>query len=709
MPFFGVQRSAPSSAAKKADLEGSISPTRRAALEGLTNGFSAHDVASASGPPPAKRNRRSGPTNKPRSAGEAMDVDSHQNGALLPADAAARRDAPATLAPAAAGAAPRRASSELMDLDPETNAKHDPTHEIDASRFAQSANSSNPSRPTNGEFVDRDNNDADVSPTSHSAYQLPQPVPVVPTLDSGHSVGVQSDKVQDLGPEAIVLEAPGRDVTHVHWNPRDPTLLAAGGDALCRIWTLPTALASDPAKSGLASDLVSSPPPALAPLTPGSLPPSSLAPPAPAQGDDPAATPKSVASHICDLPEAVSQGAIVTALAWSDDGAKLAVALHPQDAARGTILIRSATGETLDELPGAQEWVLSLVWNPSGTLLLGAAHSSSTSDGNGTAGPGTPNGAATNGSSGGSALMVWDFATGRDIEMLHVPHTILSAAWTSARTLLVCGPGALHALAVGERDILVTQERVDGGGGGGPPRDWSRLAADSVSRTIAVAAEASGELGLLDADGAFCSTPAHDAQLTALAFQPLANPAALPADALRLLATAAIDGLVKLWDARQRLKLVRSLRLGTEAPVLGIAFSPDGYLLAAAGPDAVLFWNPEAGGPPRAAWSGKSAGAYGGQANGTGVHRQNGNANDEDVAMGEDGGGVEEVMSRCLSWDADGKRLALGWKDQVSTSTSSSPSNCFADLVTSRLPSSAFGGETAGATVASRRVFPISQ
>ena len=529
-----------------------------------------------------------------------------------------------------------------MDLDGHPSSKHDPTttstHDPDASRLPPNAE-----RPlVNGDSSDRDLPDADPSSSGPSHHQVPAYAalpPPIPTLASGRSVGMQSDKVTDLRPETAVLNLPGKDVTHLHWNPQDPTLLAAGGDALCRIWTLPTSsLAPDPARSGLAASGAS---PVQPPLTPGSAPT--------------AATPGSIVTngastaaatfHAFDLPEVVAEEALVTALAWSQDGNRLAVALHPKNAvARGTILIRSKAGETLDELPGAQDWLLSLAWNPAGTLLLGAAHAG---------GPGA-----------GSTLMVWDLAGGRAVEPLPVRATVHAACWLADDVFALCGaPRALSALAVRDHAIVVQQEAI--AGPAPPPHDWSAIVQDPVTRTIAVAAAAAGALGLLDPHGAFHCVAAHARDLTAVQYQPLANPNALPADAPRLLATASTDGAVKLWDAREPLRLVRTLRLGAEEPALALAFSPDGYLVAAAGVRGVRFWNPETGEPPRASWT-ADPGFGARPARRNGAVKRNGEVENGDRELGEEKEeDEEEDVSRSLSWDAEGKRVALGAMDQV--------------------------------------------
>ena len=692
VPFFGHPTTNPV-ALPKLDLEGSTSPARRAGVEGLTNGI-AHDAASQ--PPPAKRSRRNGgpaassagATSKARSS-DAMELDHPSNGVLHANDAsaaasaataAAKREAAATHSPAAASAgagaagtaapcAPSRDTTE-MDLDGHPNAKRGPptttiatlttTTDADPSRLAPHVE-----RPlVNGDSSERDVRDAS-DPASSQSHAAPGSAhaalpPPIPTLASGRSVGMQSDQVADLRPETAVLDAPGTDVTHLHWNPRDPTRLAAGGDTLCRIWTLPTAAASpDPARSGLAS-AEASPVPPPPPSAPGSAGPNG----AHHHGPNGTAGPSAAAATVdaFDLPEVVSEDALVTALAWSPDGRRLAVALHPKAAAaRGTILILSAAGETLDALPGAQDWVLSLTWNPAGALLLGAAHAA-----------GAP----------GSTLMVWDVAGGRAVEPRPMPATVHAAAWIEDDYFAVCGPGALSLLLVrglgpafgGARGI-VQHEHIPAAAE--PARAWSAMARDPLFPScVAVAAAASGHLGLLDLNGDFHAVAAHPHDVTALRYQPRVHPPppAPPAThdfAPHLLATASTDGTVKLWDAAWcgPPQLLRTLRLGAAEPALALAFAPDGARLAAAGRRTLRVWDPAAGEPPRASWTAGPDFAVR-RARSPAAIKPNGAAANGDHAMGE--AGAEEAedeggdMSRSLSWDAEGKRVALGAMDQVS-------------------------------------------
>ena len=152
------------------------------------------------------------------------------------------------------------------------------------------------------------------------------------TLTNGHSVGVQSDQVAELGPETITLTIPDKNVLHTAWNPRDPAILATGGDALCRIWSTETC------------------------ATPASPQPTHQPP-------------------YVDILDP-SDNSYVTNMAWSPDGEVIVVATRGQiTEGTGAVSLWAKNGKSIDELPAAQDMVVLFRWNPSGTHLLGVTSS----------------------------------------------------------------------------------------------------------------------------------------------------------------------------------------------------------------------------------------------------------------------------------------------------------------------------------------------
>ena len=615
----------------------------------ILNGFDA--MTSAPAPKRSRRNNGTttaasstnvnGSSSRGTKSGDGMEVDQQhqQNGISHQGEAAPKRDpanSPAASAAAAAAAIALSGGNEMdveMEATTTTNSTarpdqhhhhhhhhHHQGHQNHAMDIIDTAMTDDGAVAV----VEGDANGDQSESDSHSV-QAP-PVVVLPTLINGRSVGVQSDKVADLGPETTVLSVAGKNVTHAVWNPRDPTLLAAGGDALCRIWSLHSTLARSAAAATSTS-------PTEDPSSPGeTIPPSN---------DDSAPNPSSpstsslVSRQIMDMHDPLDDSS-VTAMAWSPDGERLAIAKHPRSGRgrRGGISIRSKAGETVDELPGGQNWVLHLQWNPSGTLLFGVEHSDESS----------------------STLMVWDIASSQPLDPFVVQKPVMAAVWTDDRTLRLCGNDFLATATIVDGHIESQDERHDGQ----PAEEWAHICYDNLTQSTAISSESSGTLALIDNSGKLHTTKAHGSEITALMFQPLSSSSALLPSAPRLLATAATDGGIKLWDAKNPLHLIHSLDLGN-SPALAMSFTPDGYLVAAASWNKVLFWNAEVGGLPKATWNGKAAGWHF-SAEGTLEARTNGNVTNGDIHMGD-----EEEPTHSLSWDADGRKLAYGVGEQVRT------------------------------------------
>ena len=402
-----------------------------------------------------------------------------------------------------------------------------------------------------------------------------------PTLTNGQSVGVQSDKVQVLGPEAI-LPIPNTSVMHAAWNPRHPTILATGGDALCRIWI----------------------------LLPGQAPGSSSF--------------RSI-SYV-DLLDSKND-LFVSAMSWSPDGEMLAVASRsgPSDLT-GDISVWSKNGKSLENLSAPRDMILLLRWNLQGSQLLGV-----TCAGNGQ-----------------SAILIWDLRSAQAARPHPINNDIRDAAWTGDGGVLICGNGMIAKSHYDSQGIVAfspcsSQAWVS-------DRRWTHVLFDPVSEIIAVAAEEDAHLCVIDAYGGANQVKAHDAEITAIAYQPLSNTSPPLPGAPRLLATASLDGTVKIRDARNPLSTLHTLRLSHSSPAMAIAFSSDGYLLATASPNSVLIWNPESSGMPRASWKGEMS-----------RWQSLTNGMDRDSGIGEE----EEGSIPSLSWDLNTERLAYGLGDKV--------------------------------------------
>jgi transducin (beta)-like 1 len=135
-----------------------------------------------------------------------------------------------------------------------------------------------------------------------------------------------------------------------------------------------------------------------------------------------------------------------------------------------------------------------------------------------------------------------------------------------------------------------------------------------------------------------------EAHLTGFDFQPIPNRNSYSPHSPRLLATSTVDGIIQLWDVLNPFTCTHTLRHMGTSVIQEISFSPDGYLLAAAGFETVTIWRPESGGEPKAVWTCPDESAWRSRP-------------DEDD---------ESDWVHNLEWDTHGKRLVYTLHDQVS-------------------------------------------
>lgn len=393
------------------------------------------------------------------------------------------------------------------------------------------------------------------------------------SLTNGPSVGVQSDRVVDLGPETSVLTVPQRNVLHTAWSPTDPHLLAVAGDALCRIWTA---------------------------TSPGP-------PPGRPRPND----------RYVDLIEPGDES-VVTAMAWHPTGEFLAVATRNDDTElAGEISLWSKSGQSMDNLPAARDMLIAFKWNRTGTYLLGI----------------------TSSGRGSSALMIWDIRSSQALPPFQLDHVVTDAVWCDDDRFIVSGHSLIAECFVDAHNGLFVHHREEKD----LHHNWTYVCYDSITQTAAIAAEDSGTLTIMSADGQIHTTTAHTAEITATAFEPVPDWSSYYPHLPRRLATASLNGDIRVWDVTKPFSILHALSLGRGNPVMAISFSPDGHHFAAANTNRVLFWNAQTDGAPRAVWRGDSA------------------YMDGDSGIGEE----DEGCTHSLSWDAKGGHLAYGTGSQV--------------------------------------------
>ncbi|KAF2749195.1 hypothetical protein M011DRAFT_475926 [Sporormia fimetaria CBS 119925] len=181
-------------------------------------------------------------------------------------------------------------------------------------------------------------------------------------------------------------------------------------------------------------------------------------------------------------------------------------------------------------------------------------------------------------------LSAWDSFTDK---------VIYDAVWLGEKSFAIAGDGVLNIYDIhdtlGCRQKLQTSVR------------WEVLRYDGQSGIMAAMGMEGGKsfMGVLNmADSTNLRVQEYpDEYFTDLNFRPGSW---LPSHTL--LATCATSGEVRIWNASQPFECVQRLTLADHGMANAISFSPDGRLLAAAGPGVVTVWNMEKTDEPVGIW-----------------------------------------------------------------------------------------------------------
>ncbi|EHK24425.1 uncharacterized protein TRIVIDRAFT_212206 [Trichoderma virens Gv29-8] len=411
------------------------------------------------------------------------------------------------------------------------------------------------------------------------------PLPIVRT--EGPEQGTQVDKVEqlfagttfirlmdDCATETAPSPSPaGSENTPIllqcEWNPKDPSILAAAGtDALARVWTVSRATATDHSQHHVS-------PHAHALLDPES--------------------PKTTT---------------VTALAWTSDGASIAVA-SDCGGARAAIHLWSAGGELVQALDVSEPPIVKLLWNPSNTALLAISPENKVD----------------------TLVTVHSIGSNKSLRYPLPGHSLdtgLDATWTGDSEFLICGGGIFECLSLGETAIQRTRKfetKEDD--------HFAQVLFDPRSQLVATSSD-KGVLDLWDESGQRRSISAHQGSITTMAWQPLLPDQSGPEDE-RLIATGGEDGAILIWNARKPESKPKCF-FTMDLPVVRLAFTPDGAFIAGATPRSVLIWKVDSHSVPRAIWRPSKDEL-------------------ENLKSNQDS---EEEDEHCLCWDKDGQKLAYG-------------------------------------------------
>jgi transducin (beta)-like 1 len=366
----------------------------------------------------------------------------------------------------------------------------------------------------------------------------------ISTLSIGQHAEIQTEDVADLGSNTIFIP-PQKHldsiVQHTSWGPENSPVLLAAGKSLLQIHVVGKDAAQEGTPSIMTADLT-----------------------LPLNNFD------------------------ITALCWHSDGEITVSAREECINERGEKMMMDKLIKLVDG--GSNSHVISstaglvntLRWNAEKELLLSIS---------------------TDGEKG--SIKVWKNDSDSIPAWTDFTDTaIFDAFWISETAFVVCGIELFKIYEVGES--LTTQRTLD------TRVTWETIKYDPSSGIIAALGieGQTSHIGILHPNDSI-NLQTHeypDRYPTDLDFRvrtatnTLTNGTSVPSV---LLATCSMSGVARIWDANEPFKSVRRLPTTDDTEAFKIAFSPDGALLAAAGPDAVTVWDVEKREVPIASWRAK--------------------------------------------------------------------------------------------------------
>lgn len=317
-------------------------------------------------------------------------------------------------------------------------------------------------------------------------------------------------------------------------------------------------------------------------------------------------------------------GSWVTAMSWEPSGHKLALATYNER--RSSIQMYDSSGGVVDLLPTASGMINGLHWAPKGTHMVVIS---------------------SNGES--SELSLWDdsikpeeFPSYQTIDGL-----VHEITWAGDNHVFVSGEGS-----VWQCEIDSTLQIVNRYHSRESNTEWSFIrGVQSGSGPVAVAAACSANSLWIPTHDIFVED-AHRADITAIEVRPKHQDQDANTSTSFTFASASLDNTVKVWTVdleSKKMTCLHTLFLSPGLPALALAFSPDGYAVAAASTDRLFIWNTDRGDEPLATWTCPT------------------DSTKEDLEKhvnGENGSAPVEAF-RSLAWDTDGKKLAMGYGKKV--------------------------------------------
>ncbi|KAF3037748.1 hypothetical protein E8E11_002814 [Didymella keratinophila] len=321
-----------------------------------------------------------------------------------------------------------------------------------------------------------------------------------------------------------------------------------------------------------------------------------------------------------DLPIGINNFQI-TALCWQSEGEVTVSAREDYRNELGEKMtidkLIKVVGDTSNVISSTAGLVTTLRWNPGRELLLSIS---------------------TDGEKG--SIKIWKNDSDSIPAWADFTATmIVDAYWISDSAFVVCGTELFKIYEVDD-DSLTTQRTLD------TQVTWETIKFDPSSGIIAALGVQDQRyyLGILHPNDSinlqvleYPDRYPNDLDFrTHKAKNAMTNGTSLPST---LLATCSLSGHARIWDANQPFDCVRRLDTTDHSQAFKTAFSPDGTLLAAAGPDAVTVWDVEKREIPVASWRAK------------------------DFSSNKWNPGVDGEFN--LGWDHDSSRISIALGNQI--------------------------------------------
>lgn len=418
----------------------------------------------------------------------------------------------------------------------------------------------------NGDAMDVDHSGAPQPATSvNSVRAESEPAPSEPespsvtdipisTLHIGADALIQTDDIADLTTATTFIPVPKhlhKVVEHTSWGPEEAPLLLAAGKSILQLHNVAKPSPQDAAAgtgTGTAAET-------------------------------------SIITMDLQIPVTNFE---ITALCWQSEGEVIVSAREQCVNEVGEKMtmdkLIKVVGDTSHAISSTAGLVTTLRWNPARELLLSIS---------------------TDGEKG--SIKIWKNDSDSIPAWTEFTTTqIYDAYWISDSAFVVCGSELFKIYDVDD-DSLSTQRTLD------TDITWETIKYDASSGIIAALGVRDQRyyLGILHPNDSI-NLQVHqypdqypndlDFRLKT-AHNTLTNgTTTLPAT---LLATCSLSGHARIWDANEPFACVRRLSTTDGSQAFKTAFSPDGTLLAAAGPDAVTIWDIEKREVPVAAWRAK--------------------------------------------------------------------------------------------------------